>query len=169
MLPRRADALKKVGVGSVTVTVNAVNPDVLKKIVSAVTYDGVKYDGAEGAELLIRNQLEGIRRAAEFAVVKVNTVLIPGVNDAGIEEVAKAAAEAGAAIYNIIPLIPQGEFKNTAPPDCAALAAARAVAERYLPIFRHCRRCRADACGIPGVSEYASELYTNRAETFSHG
>jgi nitrogen fixation protein NifB len=169
MLPRYADDLKKVGVSSITVTVNAVNPDILKKIVSAVVYDGARYVGAEGAELLIRNQLDGIRRVSDFAVVKVNTVLITGVNDGHIGEIARAAKEAGAGLYNIIPLIPQGEFKNTRPPDCAALAAAREIAERYLPVFRHCKRCRADACGIPGVSEYASELYTNRAETFSHG
>jgi nitrogen fixation protein NifB len=169
MLPRYADALKGVGVTSVTVTVNAVDSNVLKDIISAVTYDGTVYGGVRGAEILIRNQLDGIRLASKFAVVKVNTVLIPGVNDSHIGDIAKAAALAGANMYNIIPLIPQGEFQNTPPPDCRMLAEARETAEEYLPVFKHCKRCRADACGIPGVSEYAPSLYKNATETFSHG
>jgi nitrogen fixation protein NifB len=28
---------------------------------------------------------------------------------------------------------------------------ARGIAERYIPQFRLCRQCRADACGVPGL------------------
>jgi nitrogen fixation protein NifB len=103
-------------------------------------------------------------------VIKVNTVLIPGVNDAHIKEVARTAAAAGANLYNIIPLIPQYVFADFREPTCAELGAARGEAERYLEVFRHCRRCRADAIGIPGVSDYAGALFKERAEeVFSHG
>jgi len=39
-------------------------------------------------------------------------------------------------------------------------SAAREAAEQYIPVFRHCKQCRADACGIPGKGKDVSrELY----------
>jgi nitrogen fixation protein NifB len=169
MLGEYADTLRDTGVSTITVTVNGVDPAVVFNVVSRVTYRGYTYRGMEGPEILIRNQLEGIRRASEFAVVKVNTVLIPGVNDNHIEEIARAVRDAGAELYNIIPLIPQHEFKDHPAPDCDTLMWAREQAEKYLPVFRHCQHCRADACGIPGFNEFAEELYGGETETFSHG
>jgi nitrogen fixation protein NifB len=49
---------------------------------------------------------------------------------------------------------------------------AREAARRHLAVFSHCQRCRADACGVPGISDFSAELYgdTLVAEpTFSHG
>jgi nitrogen fixation protein NifB len=170
MLPMYADDLEKVGVTSISVTINAISPEILKKIVSKITYEDVVYNNDErGAEILIQNQLRGIRLVSDFAVVKVNTVLIPGVNDSHIGDIAKAVSDAGAKIFNIIPLIPQGEFSAYSPPNCIELSMARMEAERYLSVFRYCKRCRADACGIPGISEYASALYGSSVKTFSHG
>ncbi|MDR2634785.1 MAG: radical SAM protein, partial [Clostridiales bacterium] len=165
-----AERLKKSGVTAVTVTVNAVDKSILTKIISSVTYKNRIYTGEEGAEILINNQLSGIRAAGAFAAVKVNTVLIPGVNDGHIGAIAEAAANAGASLMNIIPLIPAGEFRNLKPPDCEMLINARAEAEKILPVFRHCMRCRADACGIPGISDFSYKLYDSESsETFSHG
>jgi nitrogen fixation protein NifB len=171
LLEERADELIDLGIDTLTVTVNAVDPDILARIVLRVHYGGVSYEGSEGARLLIENQLAGIRRMAEAGtVIKVNTVLIPGVNDAHIEEVARTVAAAGASLYNIIPLIPQHVFADFREPTCAEIDAARGEAERYLEVFRHCQHCRADAIGIPGVSDYAEELFKGRAEeVFSHG
>jgi len=39
------------------------------------------------------------------------------------------------------------------------LEAARRTAESFLPVFRKCAHCRADACGIPGVSDISRKLY----------
>lgn len=169
LLPQKAAQLQAVGVKTITVTVNAVSPVILDRIVSHVVFEGVRHTGAEGAEILIYQQLEGIRLASTFALVKVNTVLIPGVNDHHIAEIAKTVKEAGAHIYNIIPLIPQHEFANTAAPTCDALYTARKDAEEHIKIFRHCQHCRADAFGIPGVSDFAAQLYEGSVETFSHG
>jgi nitrogen fixation protein NifB len=170
LLPEYAERLEAAKVTALTVTVNAVREDILDGIVSSVSYGGKVYSGAEGAKILIKNQIDGIRAASRFAVVKVNTVLIPGKNDGHIKDIARAAAEAGASMINIIPLIPAGEFKNTIPPDCGMLQKARADAENFLPVFRNCMRCRADACGIPGVSEFSDKLYADgEYETFSHG
>ncbi|GHT75141.1 putative nitrogenase cofactor biosynthesis protein NifB [Spirochaetia bacterium] len=169
MLSEYAGKLDEAGVRSVTVTVNAVDPETLFRIVSHVTYQGVTYRDAAGSKLLIEKQLEGIQRASEFAVVKVNTVLIPGVNDHHIAEIAETVSAAGANIYNIIPLIPQHEFSETPAPTCDDLNAARKAAEQYVPVFRHCQHCRADAVGVPGFSDFSSRLYEGTVETFSHG
>jgi nitrogen fixation protein NifB len=160
-LPGKAQELWDAGVRTITVTVNAVDSDILAKVVSWV----------DGGADLIAAQLHGIRECSAIGiVVKVNTVLIPGVNDAHIAQIAIAVAEAGASRHNIIPLIPQNEFADAAPPTCEQIEAARREAGAYLEQFRHCKHCRADACGIPGVSDLSKELYQNRAlETFSHG
>jgi len=160
----------QVGVKTVSVTVNAVNPDRLTKINGGVVIDGKLLTGIEGANTLIRAQLAGIRKAADLGlVVKTNAVLIPGLNDDHIEDIAKAVEEAGASMMNIIPLIPSAELSDIPAPDCDMLNTARATAEKYLTVFRHCRHCRADACGIPGGKDLADQLYDKRVETFSHG
>lgn len=171
MLPDYAQKLFDVGVRTVTVTVNAVDPEIQANIISYIVYQGVRYVGKEAASILIRRQLEGIRLMSGLGtIVKINTVLIPGVNDGHIETVAKTVRDAGADIYNIIPLIPQNEFADIPAPTCLQIEKARAAAEQYIPIFRHCQHCRADACGIPGKGDLSSKLYgTACAETFSHG
>lgn len=171
LLPRYIDRLAQAGVRTVTVTVNAVLPEIEARINAFALLDGICYTGTEAAEILIEAQLEGIARAAGLGVtVKVNTVLIPGVNSAHIGEIARTVKEAGAKMYNIIPLIPEHAFKEIPEPTCRELYEARAAAEKHIDVFRHCKHCRADACGIPGREDFASRLYQNRqAETFSHG
>lgn len=104
--------------------------------------------------------------------IKINTVLVPDINDFHIEQIAKTVKEAGASIYNIIPLIPQAELSNYRAPVCAEIDAAREAAGKYIDVFRHCQHCRADAVGIPGKKDYGEQIYQRRigaAETFSHG
>lgn len=173
LLERYAKDLWDAGVRTVTVTVNAVDPEILQHICSFVLLDGKRYEGTEAAGILIEAQKRGIRKMAELgAVIKINVVLIPGINDFHISEIARTVAELGAAIINIIPLIPQYEMSDLDAPTCGQLNEARAAAEEYLPVFRHCRHCRADACGIPGKSDLSHLLYGDNQkiqETFSHG
>jgi nitrogen fixation protein NifB len=134
--------------------------------------DGKSYTGPEGAAILIAAQKRGIQKAAALGLlIKINIVLIPAINGNHIGEIARTVAGLGAGLINIIPLIPQFEFAGTPPPDCVELAQAREAAEAHLPVFRHCRHCRADACGIPGRGDLSTLLYGGRqfAETFSHG
>ncbi|MDR0635544.1 MAG: radical SAM protein [Treponema sp.] len=174
LLERYAQDLAQVGVKTLTVTVNAVDPVILHRICSHVMLDGKVYTGVEGAVFLISAQERGIQEAADIGfTIKINIVLIPGVNDTHIADIARAAHDWGASIINIIPLIPQHEFAEYSAPDCDALSRAREAAEAYLPVFRHCQHCRADAIGIPGKGDFASLIYgENRTpieETFSHG
>jgi nitrogen fixation protein NifB len=173
LLYERAEELLEVGVDTLTVTVNAVDPAIEAKLNKYIIYHGVKYEGEEGARILIENQLKGIRRMADAGVtVKVNTVLVPEINADHVEDIALAIAEAGASIYNLIPLIPQFELSGYRAPDCRELNEARMRAGKYMDIFRHCQHCRADAIGVPGVSEFGDQIYRrglNLEENFSHG
>jgi nitrogen fixation protein NifB len=172
LLERFTEELDRAGVRTITVTVNAVDPVILDKICAGISLDGTEYKGTEGAEILIEAQKRGIQKAAAAGMmIKINIVLIPGINDGHTGEIARTVAENGAALVNIIPLIPQSEFEGWPAPDCEELRRAREAAEEWLPVFRHCRHCRADACGIPGRGDLSSLLYGERqfAETFSHG
>lgn len=173
LLNERADEVIDVGIDSLTVTVNAIDPKIESKLNAYIIYHGEKIEGEEGAKILIKNQLEGIRKVSSAGItVKVNTVLVPEINGDHIEDIARAVSEAGASIYNIIPLIPQHELKNLQAPTCLEIDSARTKASKYIDVFRHCQRCRADAVGVPGKSEYGDQIYQRRLnvrETFSHG
>ena len=171
-LAERAKELVEVGVKTITVTVNAADAQTLARICSYAIIDGRQESGELAAKKLLAAQKKGIRRTVELGlVVKLNTVLIPGINDFQIGEVAKLGAQLGVHFINVIPLIPQHEMVNYPVPTCQELNLARSIAEQYLPVFRHCRQCRADACGIPGSNQdWSEQLYGQRfQETFSHG
>lgn len=172
LLERYAEELWEVGVRTITVTVNAVDPDILQRICSHIRLDGKIHVGIEAANLLIEAQKRGIRKMAQLgAVIKINIVLIPEMNDYHIADIARTVKELGAAIINIIPLIPQQELSDYPAPNCSEVNRARETAEEYLPVFRHCQHCRADACGIPGKEDLSRLLYENGEieQTFSHG
>lgn len=171
LLAEKAQRVIAAGVKTVTVTVNAVDYKVLQKICSHIQYQGQYLTGEYAARFLIAAQLAGIREiVSQGAVVKINTVLIPGVNDHHIGHIAEVTADCGASLINIIPLIPQQEFAAYQQPDCYELGRVREAAGKFLPVFQHCRHCRADACGIPGKDlELSEKLYDQPLETFSHG
>ncbi len=173
LLYEKADEVIKANIDSLTVTVNAVDPEIEAKLNKFIIYHGKKYDALEGAKILIENQLKGIKKIADSGItVKVNTVLVPRINGNHISKIAETVAAAGATIYNIIPLIPTFELENEKAPLCFQIEQARKDAEKYIKVFRHCNRCRADAVGIPGKSEFSREVYSQDfklEETFSHG
>lgn len=174
LLAERADEVIAAGVDTLTVTVNAVRPEIEAQLNDYIIWQGRKIEGVEGARILIENQLAGIRKIAAAGItVKVNTVLVPRINGGHIEEIARTVAEAGAARYNIIPLIPTAKLKDEPAPTCAEIHAARAAAGKYIELFLHCNHCRADAVGVPGRTEYSRLLYagfgSSVKENFSHG
>lgn len=149
LLPDRLDELLDVGVSSITVTVNSVDPAIGKLIYSWVRYEGRLLRGEEAAELLCNKQFEGIKKASLSGVaVRVNTVLIPEINGDHVVEVAQALAGTGLDLMNIMPLIPLGKFSNLRPPTKEELSCAQDRCELFVPQFRGCRQCRADAIGM---------------------
>jgi nitrogen fixation protein NifB len=149
LLPGRFRDLVALGLPSLTVTINALDPEVGSRIYSKVVLDGRPLGSLDGARALIASQLEGVALAArEGIVTKVNTVLIPGVNEEQIPLIAQAVKDRGAFVMNIMPLIPQGAFAALASPTEARLGQAREESGRIMPQFRHCSQCRADAVGL---------------------
>ncbi len=157
-LPERLPQLLKLGVSFLSVTVSAATPETGARLVRFVREGKGSITGASGAALLLKRQLEGIARAAEAGIrVKVNTVLVPGINDHEMAEIARLVARAGASLMNIIPLIPLGEFRGKRPPSRQEVLSARRMASRYMPQFLSCKRCRADAFGVPGLGDRSLE------------
>lgn len=173
LLYEKADEVIDVGIDSLTVTVNAIDPEIEAQLNKYIIYHGTKYEGVEGAKILIDNQLKGIKKVSDAGItIKINTVLVPEINGEHIEEIARTVKDAGASIYNIIPLIPQYELADRKAPVCSQIDEARTKASKYIDVFRHCQHCRADAVGVPGESEYGDRIYQRRIngkETFSHG
>jgi len=151
LLPDKLDAIEQAGITTVTITINAVDLAIGEQIYSRVSYQGKTYRGREAFQILNRNQLEGLRQAAmRGMIVKVNSVMIPGVNDQHLIELAKVVKGLGAYILNIIPVIPLAKFADLTPPTEAEVNQLRDACEAVLPQFRNCLRCRADAVGVPG-------------------
>lgn len=151
LLPEKIDLLEKYDVGNITVTLNAIDPDIGAKIYQFIDYQGTRYTGREAAELLLDKQLKGIEEAVKRKmIVKVNTVYIPGINDTHIPEIAKKVGEMGVYTFNVIPVIPQYKFSDIVPPTPADKRAMQDKCAPYVRQMRHCQRCRADAIGKLG-------------------
>ncbi len=153
LLPRYADELIELGVTHVTVTMNAVDPIVGAQIYRQVTLDHITYTGEAAAAVLLSNQIAGIKYLTSRGIlVKVNCVLIEGVNDRHIDAVAAMAAELGATMANIMPMIPVpgSPFGNRPLVKNSTVRSTRERCEQYLPQMRHCHQCRADAIGKLG-------------------
>lgn len=166
LLPDRMDDIAELDIGTVTVTLNAVDPTIGKDIYSFVNYHGKIYRGEEGAEILLRNQLEGIQEAVKRKIlVKVNTVLIPTVNDKHIVDIAKKIVELGVYIQNIMPLIPQYKFAHIAPPTPQEKKEMQDKCREYVRQMIHCRQCRADAIGRLG-EDIQECMFSKNRKTF---
>jgi nitrogen fixation protein NifB len=161
VLPDHVERLAALGVRHVTVTVNMVDPAVGERIYPWILQGGRKVRGAEASRILSERQLEGIAGlAARGVLVKVNSVVIPGVNDAHLPEVARAVRKAGAFLVNAVPLISVPEhgtqYGKTGQrgPTSAELEAVQAACELGDKVMRHCRQCRADAVGRLGEDRF---------------
>jgi len=146
------EELKRLRLTTLTVTVNAVKPETAVNFYDFVVLGGKRSKGLEAARILLERQKRGIVAAvAAGLTVKINTVLVPGLNDAEIPEIAEQFGAAGVQLMNIMPLIPLHRMAKHRAPNCDELRSARDASEKYLPQFRHCKQCRADAVGIPGL------------------
>lgn len=152
LLNKSAQRLFDLGVKFITVTINAISPIIGKNIYEFIIDDKKVHRGIEASKILIESQLEGVKKSATLGMlVKVNSVLIPGINDFHLPEVSKKIKELGVYIHNIMPLIPLADLSYIQAPSCDLLRGVRNECEKNLPQFRLCKQCRADACSIPGL------------------
>ncbi len=162
-LAEYVDELAKLEVSHVTVTVNAVNPAVGARIYRWMRDKTRVLRGLEAAQRLLENQRRGIERLKEFGIlVKINSIIIPGVNVHHIPEIARAMSELRADIFNALPLYPVegAEFAALGEPDPETVATLRKECAAFIPQMRHCARCRADAAGLLNARGDALSLET---------
>ncbi len=151
VLPEKIETILAHDVHSLTVTINALTPEAGAKVYEWIKLDGRKIDGIEAAALLLAQQFKGVEAAAAAGMmVKVNHVYIPGVNDHETLDLAVKVRGLGAAMMNIMPVIPVGKFRQIEPPSEATMEIVRNQAELIVSQARHCKQCRADAAGVVG-------------------
>ena len=149
LLPEKIDELVEIGVSHVTVTLNTLDEKIGTKIYSYVRWEGKTLIGPDAARVLIKQQLDGITLASKAGMnVKVNTVLIPGVNDRLLYSLGVEIKKRGAHLHNIMPLIPQGKLAHLTAPTREHLTSSRSKLGLLLPQMTHCQQCRADAIGV---------------------
>jgi len=156
-LPDHVERIAAMGIDHVTITINTVDPKIGARIHPWIFFRHRRWEGAEAARILHERQMEGLEALTGRGVlVKVNSVLIPGINDEHLADVNAAVCARGAFLHNIMPLISDpahgthfGLTGQRGPtPD-----ELRATQDRLgggAKLMRHCRQCRADAVGLLG-------------------
>ncbi|MEW7983579.1 MAG: nitrogenase cofactor biosynthesis protein NifB [gamma proteobacterium symbiont of Phacoides pectinatus] len=156
-LPQQVDELCKHNIDHVTITINCVDAEVGAKIYPWIFWNNRRIKGKKGAEILISQQQKGLEMLTERGIlVKVNSVMIPGVNDEHLEEVSRVVKAKGAFLHNVMPLIAEAEHgtfygvMGQRGPTHDELQTLQDKCAGDMNMMRHCRQCRADAVGMLG-------------------
>ncbi|HNX04397.1 MAG TPA: radical SAM protein [Opitutales bacterium] len=155
-------------VSHVTVTINAVDPEIAAKVYAWARYEKHIHRGLEAGKIMIERQLNALRMIkAHGMIAKVNAIVIPGVNDKHLPVLAKVVGEMGADLMNCIPLlpVPGTGFENLVEPDSKMRFRVRMECGEHVNQMTHCARCRADAIGKLGeaMQPELQELLTRSA------
>src|SRR5512135_700094 len=172
-LPDVVDELSSANIEHVTITINCVDPDVGAKIYPWIYWKGRRIRGRDAAATLIGRQQQGLEMlVARDILVKVNSVMIPGVNDQHLVEVSKVVKSKGAFLHNVMPLIAEAEhgtffgIMGQRGPSSAELQALQDECAGDMNMMRHCRQCRADAVGLLG-EDRGAEFTMDKIEAMS--
>ena len=156
-LPDWVDEICNYNVDHVTITINMVDPAVGEKIYPWIFYDHRRLTGYEAAKVLHERQMLGLEMlTARGVLTKINSVLIPGINDQHLMDVNREVKKRGAFLHNIMPLISEAEhgtvfgLSGQRGPSAAELKAVQDACMGGANLMRHCRQCRADAVGLLG-------------------
>ena len=156
-LPDHVDELMEMNVDHVTITINMVDPEIGAKIYPWIFYQNRRWTGVEASKILHERQMLGLEMlTARGILTKINSVMIPGVNDEHLLEVNKWVKQRGAFLHNIMPLISAAEhgthygLTGQRGPKPMELKALQDKLEGGAKLMRHCRQCRADAVGLLG-------------------
>ena len=151
LLRDRVDDLYDIGMSVISITINGVNPKIVKILQPGIKLGKVLPLGEKAAICLIKAQMEGLKMAvARNMFVKVNTVVAEEINDGHLMDLARIVADIGAGMMNIMPVIPPHAKSPLKPPDRVKIETLRNECEKVIPQFRLCRQCSSDAAGIPG-------------------
>ncbi len=160
------DELKELAVSHVTITINAVDPAVGERIYAWVRANKHVYHVKSGFKMLLEKQLAAVNGLKERGITtKINTIIIPGINDEHVEAVAKTISDLGADIHNCVAYYPNegSAFEDLPEPSADMMKQVRRVAGKYMPLMHHCTRCRADAVGLLGETPDTGLMKTLQA------
>ena len=156
-LPESVDELAKHNIDHVTITINCVDPEIGAKIYPWIYWNNKRIFGVKAAKILIEQQQKGLEMlVARGILVKVNSVMIPGVNDEHLKEVSRIVKSKGAFLHNVMPLISEPEhgtfygIMGQRGPEAEELQDLQDACAGDMNMMRHCRQCRADAVGLLG-------------------
>ena len=143
--------LSDLNVRYVTITVNCIDPGIGAYIYKWINMNGSILKGIDAAGTLIERQLEAISilKRNNF-IVKVNSVVIPGINEDHLIFLAGKMGSMGVDLMNFIPLIPvKGtDMENVQSPGKKIMHKLRKTSGAFVPQMHHCTRCRSDAKGL---------------------
>jgi len=158
------DDLLKLGVDHVTVTINTLDEVIAAQIYKWIYLDGKRYEGVEAGRLLIQRQMQGLAALAKAGILtKVNSVLIPGINDGHLPLLSRELRRNDVFLHNITPLISKREhgtffgMVGQREPLPAEVDEVRELAGGNVSQMKHCQQCRADAIGM--IQEDRSEEF----------
>lgn len=156
-LPQHADELARHNIEHVTITINCIDSDVGAEIYPWIFWRNRRVRGRAAAAILIEQQQKGLEKLVERGIlVKINSVMIPGVNDEHLEAVSRTVKAKGAFLHNVMPLISDAAHgtlygvMGQRAPTAAELARLQDACAGDMRMMRHCRQCRADAVGLLG-------------------
>ncbi len=150
-LPDYLDEVARFNVSHVSLTINAVDPKIGERIYAWVRFGKRSLPPGKGARILLEKQIESIKGLKERGVmVKVNTIVLPGINDLHVDRIAEKMAELGVDLFNCMPYYPNegSNFSHLSEPAPEQITRLQKAAKKYIPQMMHCRRCRADAVGL---------------------
>jgi nitrogen fixation protein NifB len=172
-LPDHVDTIARYNVDHVTITVNMVDPQIGQHIYPWIYFRNKRYTGIEAARILTERQMQGLEMLTERKILcKINSVMIPGINDQHLVEVNRAVKSRGAFLHNIMPLISAPEhgtvfgLNGQRGPSAQELKALQDACEGEMNMMRHCRQCRADAVGLLG-EDRSAEFTTEKIDAMA--
>ncbi|WP_375785059.1 nitrogenase cofactor biosynthesis protein NifB [Bradyrhizobium sp. Pha-3] len=161
-LPDHIDTIVRSRIEHVTITINMIDPEIGAKIYPWIFFNHKRYTGIDAARILADRQLRGLEMLSERGILcKVNSVMIPQINDHHLVAVNKAVKSRGAFLHNIMPLISAPEhgtvfgLNGQRGPTAQQLKVLQDACEGEIAMMRHCRQCRADAVGLLGEDRSA--------------
>ncbi len=167
-LPEHVDTIARYNIDHVTITVNMIDPEIGAQIYPWIFYKHKRYTGRAAAQILTEHQMRGLEMLTERGILcKINSVMIPGINDRHLVEVNRAVKSRGAFLHNIMPLISAPEhgtvfgLNGQRGPTAQELKALQDSCEGEMNMMRHCRQCRADAVGLLG-EDRSAEFTTDK-------
>ncbi|MEJ2640295.1 MAG: radical SAM protein [Desulfosarcinaceae bacterium] len=147
------DELQRLKVSHVTLTINAIDPAIGAKIYAWMRVGKRVVRSQEGAKIILDRQLAAIEALKQRGImVKVNSIILPGINEDHIQRVAHLMGALGVDLFNAMPYYPNAgsNFEQLAEPDKTRVETVRQQAAVHVRQMRHCTRCRADAVGLLG-------------------